>query len=288
MKSNRVKNSEEVRNFRAEVVTWIGGGTGLMAILSAVIYVSTQLTSLNKSVEQIGKVAESVEQLQRNTDRIGSKINDEIIPVLNEVLSGERQRTIKEINLGLQQQKDIGAKFEPQENEETTSTYEVKGIAQNSSDTFEHVFDIDSIGIYIRTTDSTNVKSQNREFIALKFLEKMLGDSRTENDSLRDRLVTNLLEEINLSQIEFSDLVSGSSIGDSLDSKTRLPIDSLSVSFTVLDSLRKIARRDSINVTKKSLDKKTLLILGAAAAIISFTTQFGKDKDNKTHPPAIP
>lgn len=85
----------ETLNMLTKAVQLIGGGG---VIVAAVVYAITQFASLNAGISRLEEKTECIPKIEKNTDRIGQKLNNEIIPALN-CLAEDNERRIKEVDL---------------------------------------------------------------------------------------------------------------------------------------------------------------------------------------------
>jgi len=110
-----MKISPNVRNF----IQWLGGGA---VVLGGVIYVISQFSNLNfgqtylektvkEKTESLEKVITEktapISKIDKNLDRIGQKLNDEIIPALNESIGKDRIKTIDLLSQLIKRQNEL-------------------------------------------------------------------------------------------------------------------------------------------------------------------------------------
>ena len=123
MDEKKVHRQKNVGSRFEKIIQWISGGTIITLFLSAIIFVSSQLSNINANQEfiksiieektntlderlnektmhinsEILRVGEPIPKIQTNVDRLSQTINREIIPTLNDLNSGKE--IIEKVNL---------------------------------------------------------------------------------------------------------------------------------------------------------------------------------------------
>jgi len=171
------------------LIQWIGGGS---ALLGGLIYVITQFSNINYGLIHLEKTINekvntfvatlsektntlaselkdnraSIQKLERRLDRVGQKLNDEIIPFLN-MARKENQRRIKEVNLSkvLEEQKRLHSKY------------------QNILDDIRHIYSRIEIADSFKEELASNLKEIQKEHKILEELDTLIVKSIDDIDT---------------------------------------------------------------------------------------------------------
>ena len=107
-----------------KILEWVGGGTILTLLFGGLIYVSSQFSNTNTNIDilfnklipdlekRIVEKTESIPDVEEKVNSIGQKVNDEVIPALNQIM-GDNQRHIERLKFlskMLDKQENIDAK----------------------------------------------------------------------------------------------------------------------------------------------------------------------------------